>query len=243
MTQPKTFDDIDTLTEYLNAQDGARIERVIFSGDLAWVKRIEVLGLRMALQKGNPAVAFKRELEQHRRLLELGAPVPGILAASERWVVTDHRGDPLNNLRATLPEADFAKILIEAARALAQLHQRGISHGRPSLKDMCWDGRQISFLDFERTDPARDTVDGHAEDLVIFVFNTLAVNHGPHPALKDAVNTYLENAPDGVLARVHRKLRFYRVVSFLTAPLRGRKRAWEFKAIPWTIAFFEGLRS
>lgn len=52
-------------------------------------------------------------------------------------------------MSATLPADDFRRVLENAAIALAGLHAAGLAHGRPRLRDICWTGTEICFLDLE----------------------------------------------------------------------------------------------
>jgi len=131
-------------------------------------------------------------------------------------------------------------IFAQAGATLARLHGMGLSHGRPSLKDMCWNGAQITLIDVERYDPARNTPYGHAQDLLMFTFNAHAVARGHSPEIDAALAAYRDHAPPGIWDRAARLSARLRPLSWLTAPLRLRRagKAREFKAIPLTLAAF-----
>ena len=49
----------------------------------------------------------------------------------------------------TLSWAEKSHILHSAIDILINLHQQGIIHGRPAIRDIAWKEGKISFMDFE----------------------------------------------------------------------------------------------
>ena len=224
------------------AASSVRVQRVMVDGTPLWIKRVERPTLLRRLQKGNARAAFAAERAALGALALAGAPVPAILAEGrDYYAVAD--GGP--TLKAVLrdpaaPTAERARAFAAAGRALAALHARGLSHGRPAVRDLCWDGRSITFLDPESYAETRNTPAGHARDLVIMVSSILTVDAGATAEAAQALSAYRAADPCGVADRARDWCRRHWWLSPLTAPLRlrGPGKAREFKAIPATLAVF-----
>ncbi|MBT8409061.1 MAG: phosphotransferase [Alphaproteobacteria bacterium] len=226
----------------LARQSTARISKIELDGKTYWVKRREKLGLRMRLQKGDAAAAFERERAAYRQLSRAGLPVPPLVAEdSDLFVIPDCGSNLARILRrqsGTLQER--VAIFDKAARALAEFHRAGFSHGRPSLKDILWDGERIRLIDFERFAPDRKTTAHFAEDVLIIVFNALSVSV-QHCAEIDQIAESYRGAGDAEVWRLAKmRARRMRWMNWLTKPIqwRGPGKASEFKALPLTLDYF-----
>ena len=223
----------------------ARIGRIEHLGQVFWVKREEELSWRLRLQKGASASAFERE---RRALHQLGGrhpAVPPIVAEGADFFVLPDAGPSLETLlrRNRNPdlEADQRhRAFADGGAALAGFHAKGLTHGRPYLKDVCWNDGDITFLDFENYRPRRNTIRGHAYDVVIFFFSGLALAGAPVRELDIARQAYRDNDPGGVWEHAQNLVRKRRWVNWLTKPIQARRggKAKEFKAIPLTVDWF-----
>lgn len=219
-----------------------RVQQLVFQDQTFWLKRCEHLsGLRL-WQKGDPAVAFEAERQALHQLRDLGAPVPEILAEGDDFIALSDSGQPLNTVlqNPEIPLETRLGIFEQAALSLAGLHALGVSHGRPSLKDICWDGQRITWIDFERFAPRRNTRQGHAMDLVMFVLNGFAMGQGPSPEMTRAIETYRAADPAEIWPLAQAWCARNRWLGWLTKPMQLRRqgKAKEFKAIPHTLAAF-----
>ncbi|WP_108484676.1 hypothetical protein [Oceaniglobus ichthyenteri] len=237
--------DDDSLTQRIAtalATNPQRVQRLDHAGQTIWIKRRETPGLLLRLQKGNPDAAFKAERHALHEWHRMRAPAPKILAEGTDFLALADSGRPLNALLSDpqITTADRIEAFHAAGRALAALHARQISHGRPSLKDICWDGQKITFLDLERYAARRNTPQGHAMDLVMFVFNALVVGRGMTPELNAAIQTYRANDPDNIWGLARAWCHKMRWIDWITKPVQLRRggKAKEFKAIPLTLAVF-----
>jgi tRNA A-37 threonylcarbamoyl transferase component Bud32 len=226
--------------EAVLAESPARVKRIEVAGRFYWVKAEERLTLRMRIQKGSAQSAFAAERAALDILNEAGAPVPPVVAEGPGFFVTPDCGRPLRDLirDRTLSPADRTLPFAEAATALARLHAKGLSHGRPAIKDICWDGRRVAFLDFERFAPARNRVRGHVEDLVILLFSTFVETGRPSPETEALARAYRAADPGGIWAGAERLCRRLRWLGPLTWPVRRWRGAPEFLAIPPTLDAF-----
>lgn len=234
-----------SLTEAIQsrADPDARVERFEHRGSHYWVKRRERLGLRMRLQKGSAGSAFQVERDAYKELRAAGLPVPDIAAEGADFFAIPDCGLTLSSITkgALLPFEERIAAYEAAARGLWKFHEAGVSHGRPSLKDICWDGHTVRFIDFERYSAVRNTAQGHADDLVMLVFNALSLTGARTPEIDAFIAEYRRNAPARIwqlaAARCHR----FRWLGWLCRPLMLRRdgKSKEFKAIPLTLACFK----
>ncbi|GAB1364754.1 serine/threonine protein kinase [Rhodobacter sp.] len=134
-----------------------------------WLKQVERLAGRMRLQKGDPARSFAAEREGIRALQHLGLPVAGLAMEGPGWFVLPDAGPVLPQVVAdpALDDAGKLAAMAAAGRALASVHRAALVHGRPAVRDICWDGAQIRFIDLERFHEARVGGWRQAADLTV----------------------------------------------------------------------------
>lgn len=216
------------LNDYLNGT--LRVEKVELEGRVFWIKRPEQLGIRMRLQKGDPAKAFAIEVAAHQELAARGLPVAPVVMAGPDSLVTEDCGPPVSHLVRADP-GNAAALLSSAASALAELHDARVAHGRPNLKDICWDGQRMPFLDFERA--GRDSDIGRATemDVLVFLFSIAAETGGSAEAMTAARDAYRKARPETwkrAQARLRRFLPLRWALWPVTRALSGKR---EFAAV------------
>lgn len=224
-----------------------------------WVKRPERLSLRWRLQKGDPQRRFARERTAMHGMHALGVPVPPIVAEGTDFIVLPDCGPTL----ATVLQGDDTeaarRAMAAGGAALAALHARGLAHGRPALRDLCWDGRTIRFLDFEqgRTGPAHRR--RMVSDLLVFLHSAIAQSllpgdSGIPPAQRAAIDAaagaYRTADSRNIWQATAGMCRWLRRVEPLTRPLqrreaqRGPEKSYrEFQAVPHVLAMFPATPS
>ena len=243
-----SFPALDTLVARAARPGAPRIEPVELGGRRYWIKRPEVLSLRWRLQKGNPLRAFARERRIHRDLLARGAPVPPILAEDDSYIVLPDSGPSLEALLADAPPDERLRAFRAAGVALAGLHAAGLAHGRPLPRDLCWDGTQITFLDFEgasRTHSASER--RQILDLVLALHGVYALSPGPTPEADALCEGYRAADRRGLWEAARKYIRRWRWINTLTRPLqryearyKPHRRYKELLAIPLTFARLAG---
>ncbi|MDR7123371.1 phosphotransferase [Pseudotabrizicola sp. 4114] len=191
-------------------------------GGRVWLKRVEQATGRMRLQKGNGLSAFVAEREALRLLHAKGVPVPEVIAEGPDYLLLPDLGPTLSALIRdhTHPMPDRIAAFAAAGAALAGLHRAGYAHGRPALRDFCWQSGQLRMIDLERFRSYKRSPVVRAMDVVIFTHSWFANDRGilPGPELYAAIDTYRAAAPAGVWRWVARLTR-------LLAPLDGLARA------------------
>ncbi|MFN4155105.1 MAG: serine/threonine protein phosphatase [Paracoccaceae bacterium] len=190
-------------------------------GGRVWLKRIEQATGRMRLQKGNGLSAFVAEREALRLLHAKGVPVPVVMAEGPDFLLLPDLGPNLSTLLKdhSHPAPDRITAFAAAGAALAGLHRAGYAHGRPALRDFCWQAGQLRLIDLERFRNRRRSRMVRALDVVIFTHSWFADgrNTAPGPELDAAMNAYRAAAPAGLWRSVARLTR-------LLAPLGGLAR-------------------
>lgn len=222
-------------------KSGPRVERIEVGGRFFWIKRVEQLGLRYRLQKGDPRKAFERERLAYQDMNAAGAPVPLMVAdGADFLVLPDCGADLRHRFGHERDPAQRQYLLLKAVECLIAFHGAGFAHGRPSPKDMCLVHDQVLLLDFERYMPSHNTPKGQARDLVVFAHNVAAHSPAARDGLRDAMAVYRESASAEVWPLAQQWCRRMRWADWVTKPIQMRpgKGSKEFKAIPIVMDLF-----
>lgn len=226
------------MTEAL-AEPPQRVRAVLLAdGRRFWLKRVERLSGRLRLQKGDPARAFAAEREGLRVLAAAGLPVAGVAAEGPDWVLMPDAGSVLTEVVANPARGEAEKLAAFAAagRALGRLHWAGMAHGRPAVRDVCWDGQEARFIDLERFRRANRAGFWQAADLVMFA--QTAFTAWPEDArwLEAALGAYAVSAPEGAMVAVRRLARWLTPVGWIAAGLSAlRPKSRELRAVRLTL--------
>ena len=174
-----------------------RLTKLSFDGADYYVKTPERhRNFRMRLQKGNPAAAFRRETLLLDAFLARGAPVPEIVARDDNHIILADQGLPVHQLQCE-GRAD-ATVLAKVGAALAELHSKGLTHGRPSLRDICWDGVRITFLDLEAGARLQAGPKQKARDLILLLNSAMVVDTSAPKVATLLLEAYLAHADRSV---------------------------------------------
>ncbi len=164
-----------------------------------WLKRVEHLSLRWRLQKGSGRRSFEKDREGLHVLGDAGLPVAPILAEGPDYFVTPDLGVTLRALMSDTGSSDDRNAAFRAAgQALASLHAQGFSHGRPAVRDLCWDGTSVRFIDMEKFSPRHHSPRHFAADMLIFVHSVFAAGGGQQD-LENALTAYRNAGGHGKL--------------------------------------------
>ena len=189
------------------AEPPRRVRRLdLADGRRFWLKRVERLTGVMRAQKGNPARAFAAEREGLRVLAAAGLPVTGIAREGPDWMLMPDAGPVLPAVVKDPGRGEAEKLaaFARAGRALGLLHWAGLVHGRPAVRDICWDGTEARFIDLERFRRGARGGFWQAADVVMFAQTAFTLWPGDGRWLDAALAAYAVNAPDGAMDRVRR---------------------------------------
>lgn len=206
-----------------------------------WLKRVEHLSLRWRLQKGSGRRSFEKDREGLHVLGDAGLPVAPILAEGPDYFVTPDLGVTLRGLMSdTGPSDDRRAAFGAAGRALAALHVQGFSHGRPAVRDLCWDGTQVRFIDMEKFSARHDSPRHFAADMLVFVHSVFAAGGG-EADLENALTAYRSaGGPWQASIALARRLRWIGPLS--RGLLRLKPNLRELMAVEPTLAYVASTR-
>lgn len=214
----------------------ARVSSFEFEGQRYWIKQVEQTTGRTRILKPAPKHGFSREIKAYEALSAKGAPVPEILIRNAQYVVFTDAGRTLSFYwrDEKVHPKERASVSKQAGEALARLHSLGVSHGRPVVRDICWNGNRITFLDFENYSIRRNGVRGRAFDLLCFVHSICSQPIKDEAALEAAIDGYRKMDQDNVWNEARILARRLRWIEVLSRPMQKRKdpHAREFKSLP-----------
>lgn len=240
---PPTDPIIDSAVQAHLAQNNARISKISVNGTDIWIKRNVPERLRRRLSKGDTAKAFEAERKALHVLGAAGAAVPPILSEGPDYFAIPDCGPTLHSMLRHAESGDPAReaIFAKAAGALAQLHERGFSHGRPAIRDISHKEGVITFLDLERFAEKRNTCKGHRNDLITFIHSIYACRGIETPEALAAIKAYKAADKSGVWPDAQAFCRRLGFLVPMTKPLQRKsgKKSFEFKAIDLTLNAFK----
>lgn len=214
----------------------ARVSSFVFEGQHYWIKQVESVKGRTRFLKPAPKRIFQREMRIHEELETKGVPVPEMLVKTAQFVVFEDAGSTLESYwrDEDMESKTRANVSNQAAKALAQVHASGVSHGRPVARDICWNGKKAMFLDFENYSERRNGLRGHAFDLLCFVHSVCSQPIEDDAALAATLDGYRQNDNIGVWEAARVLAHRLRWIEVLSRPIQARKdpHAKEFKSLP-----------
>lgn len=216
-------------------------------GDQLWLKRVEDATHRNWQRKGDMRRLLRREREACVALGAAGLPVVALVDGHTDWLVTRDAGA---NLRHLLRAADTCARERQAAfaaagEALARLHRAGVTHGRPTMRSICWDGTTVRFISLSRTAMRRRRKRHFALDVLIFIHSCLCADRSAHEALGAALTAYLAHAPEGTWGAVRRMALLAAMVAPAAAAVKlvaRRPASRELMALPLVLAYVSARR-
>ena len=156
--------------EAMREKPDERVLSFTAGGEKFWIKRKMGNGRRGAV-KYSVEKEFYYEIA---RMTIAGRNTPHLVAPVEvltpSYMVTKDGGPTLKNwLDSEKTEAEKIQLLEKAGEALATLHEADIVHGRPALRDICWQDGKFTFLDWENRMYAKDLEEQKAVDFFLLL--------------------------------------------------------------------------
>jgi tRNA A-37 threonylcarbamoyl transferase component Bud32 len=169
-------------------------------------------------------------------LADGGLPVAPVVAEGPDFLVVPDLGPTLDRMllhRTPGLESAFAA----AGGALARLHRAGYAHGRPALRDICWDGHEARLIDLENFDAGHSAPWRRAMDVVVLAQTHFTQAHDMPGPLALAIDAYRAGAGPQAWAAVQRLARLLVPLGWLAAGLyRLRPISRELRAVPLALA-------
>ena len=212
----------DHVQKLLEEHRGERVFRFEYLGKHYWLKQPEQLKGIWLLLKPHPKQHFKEECEILRHLNNIGAPVPKLCGFGDDYLVLEDAGLTLNIWLndETLSWAEKSHILHSAIETLINLHQQGIIHGRPAIRDIAWKEGKITFMDFESHSKSHNEHWLITRDMLAFLDSLCRVKSLDDEKLNDLFDYYKSHCPitywDDMLSYVRR----FRWLYYLLLPFK-----------------------
>ncbi|WP_428612343.1 serine/threonine protein phosphatase [Shewanella sp.] len=237
-----TVTSLQSVIEKLLAENqGVRVVSFEHQGHKYWLKQAEHLTGAMRLLKAQPHASLQLEIATLAKLAQQGAPVPELVASGEDFLVVADVGMPVNRwLNADVSEAEKLQILKDSAAGLAKLHLKGLAHGRPALRDICWDDGQVAFIDFEANQKDSDMHQQQIRDLLVYI-HSLYRYIGPHPEIAEPVIAAYRNAGgESLWQESQQQMLKWQWLNYLIAPLKsiGGK---DLRPVYWLLKHFKDI--
>ncbi|TVP16015.1 lipopolysaccharide kinase InaA family protein [Shewanella sp. KCT] len=227
------------IDKLLVENQGERIVSFEHQGRKYWLKQSERLTGAMRWLKSQPQAALQLEISTLTQLAKRGAPVPELVASGEAFLVVADVGMPVNGwLNADISEAEKLKILQDSATGLAHLHLKGLAHGRPALRDICWEEGDVAFIDFEANQQDSDMHRQQIRDLLVYI-HSLYRYIGPHPEIAEPViAAYRAAGGESLWQASKQEMAKWQWLNYLIAPLRsiGGK---DLRPVYWLLRHFK----
>jgi tRNA A-37 threonylcarbamoyl transferase component Bud32 len=232
-------DDLDPQLKAALAEPRRRVRLLeLPDGRRFWLKRVERLQGVLRLQKGDPERAFQAERDGLKALADAGLPVAVIAEEGPGWMLMPDAGPVLPMVVADpqRSEAEKLQAFAMAGKALGQLHWAGLVHGRPAVRDICWDGQEARFIDLERFRHDRRGGMRQAADVVMFAQTAFTQWPDDPRWLDAALASYGVNAPLGAMDRVRRMAWWLAPLGWLAKAMAlARPRSRELRAVGLTL--------
>jgi tRNA A-37 threonylcarbamoyl transferase component Bud32 len=232
-------DDLDPLVKAALAEPRRRVRLLVLpDGRRFWLKRVERLQGVLRLQKGDPQRAFRAERDGLETLAKAGLPVAAIAQQGPGWMLMPDAGPVLPAVVADpqRPDAEKLQAFAQAGKALGLLHWAGMVHGRPAVRDICWDGQVARFIDLERF--RHDRRGGFWQAMDVLMLTQTAFTLWPDDLrwLEAALASYDVNAPLGAMERVRRLAWWLAPIGWVArAMMRVRPGNRELRAVGLTL--------
>lgn len=225
----------DRLLHMAHSLPPRRLTRIEYQGEVYFAKMPEQhVSLRWRLQKGDPKVAFAREVSLLHEFAIRGAAVPRIVAQDAQCIILADHGMPLQR-HIYQGQAD-ADLMQRTGKAMAKLHALGLAHGRPSLRDICWNGTELTFLDLEAGATVQASPYEQARDLFLLLHSVFLTDGASSSLAAPVLDAYRAQGDAVVWQATQARARGLWWLELLTRPgawlhhWRGKTRC-EFAAI------------
>ncbi|AMM81568.1 MULTISPECIES: RIO1 family regulatory kinase/ATPase [Pasteurella] len=199
-----------------------RIYHFQYQGKQYWLKQPEQLRGIWKLLKPNPQIALQKEIQTLTYFASRQAPVPQLLAYGKHFFVVDDVGRTAIAWQedSSLSQKLKLQILFDCLHALIQLHQTGLVHGRPVLRDMTWQEGKVTFIDLEAYPVEQDLLWRKTKDVMMFLYGLCRAKVISDEEIQCLIHTYADMGDPQVWHGVLRTLRKYRFIYYILLPFK-----------------------
>ncbi|WP_243641049.1 lipopolysaccharide kinase InaA family protein [Parashewanella spongiae] len=226
------------LAQMLELNKGKRIFQFEHQGQRYWLKQAEKLKGFMRVLKGNAQKALRREMCALQRLSRKHAAVPKMVCHDADFFVLEDSGVTIKDwLSKDISQDNMQQILNDSSKALAELHSMGLNHGRPALRDICWNNGQVTFIDFESKFGKSSEEQKKVRDLVLYI-HSLYRSLGPqNEIVEQAIQQYRDAGGEWVWLQTQDFLRSWQWLYYVSFPFRNNGGR-DSKPVYWVLRHF-----
>ncbi|XWY20236.1 RIO1 family regulatory kinase/ATPase [Bisgaard Taxon 45] len=199
-----------------------RIYRFQYQGKHYWLKQPEQLRGIWKLLKPNAQIALQKEIQTLKYFVSRQAPVPQLITYGEHFFVVEDAGRTAIAWQedSRLSQQRKLQILLDCLHALVQLHQTGLVHGRPVLRDMTWQDGKVTFIDLEAYPTEKDLLRKKTKDVILFLYGLCRAKVISDEQIQCLIREYAELGDDQVWHEVLSTLRRYRFIYYILLPFK-----------------------
>ncbi|EGY34182.1 30S ribosomal protein S15 [Aggregatibacter actinomycetemcomitans serotype e str. SC1083] len=207
--------------QLLAEHKGERVYYFTYGNKNYWLKQPEQLKGVWHLLKPHPQQAFQNELRSLQYLAQRQAPVPKLAAFGEDYLVLEDGGKSVANwVDDNIPTQTKQQILLDCAKALAQLHQQGLVHGRPAIRDILWHDGRVLFIDFEVDATKRNLPRQKVRDLILFIYNLCREENISDETIRMVMRGYQQDCEPQEWQDMMSSVCHYRFLYYLLLPFK-----------------------
>ncbi|WP_394202212.1 serine/threonine protein phosphatase [Shewanella waksmanii] len=230
----------DVIKQQLVDHASERIVSFEHEGRRYWLKQAEKLTGAMRLLKQPADIAIQTEIATLQSLAAKGAAVPELVSYGSDYLVVADVGRTVTQWAydATTPKEKLRQVVVDSARALADLHQLGLAHGRPALRDISWQDGVVAFIDFEANQSQQHMHDQQVRDLLVYIHSLYRYLYEHQDIVDEAIRTYRQTHGEAVWQAAKAKMKSWQWANLIVAPLRkiGGK---DLRPIYWLLKHFK----
>jgi len=169
----------------------------------AWIARITGAKILCVTKSKGGIKALHDEADRLRLFYDRGIRVPRVIAQNDQSITLEDMGIALPAHLRSIPndQKERIRLVKMAAQGLADIHKKGLAHGRPHLKDIIWSAEQqaICFLDLEENVMDLMPIDkAQARDLWLFMGSVARYLTYDIDILTSVYEVYRKDAPDNI---------------------------------------------
>lgn len=165
----------------------------------------------------NPKESLKHEAQKLKHLDSLGVKVPKVLAQSDEFIVLSDCGTPLSLLinRENISFNEKKEVLHKLSTTLANMHNLGIYHSRPALRDIAYKDGEVYFMDFEENlEGILSTKDAITRDGLIYI-HSIYRKVKNNDLIQYALSTYIKHLDKNIVSNLQSEVAKYKFLHFL----------------------------
>lgn len=199
----------EALAKALVQNGEQRVFDFTFEGNTYFVKQQNKKHKRRRFRWHKRDDGFEMELMRCKRAYEICDAAPELVLATAEYFVTLGNGTPLQVLiKPDVSDEITNRAFYGAGRVLSRLHEHGLAHGRPVLRDIAydWEPDKTVLLDWENTYEF-SFVSSISLDILLFLHGYFREEIDRPGAIAAAI--------EGYMAEDNGKIRFMAARSFL----------------------------